>query len=214
MSKSSRFCLTFLCFACWLLPASAQSNWTWPSIPGCLADPEIQTQGKTDYTSPVCTLYDRLLASDQLDLTLKSARRMNADMDGVLYPAFTPGTEVISFILTQRFNSAFTGPSVLVRVSSSTVGARSGSWWTTLDSVTVDGHLMDAAAIQAKLALPNTPSCLAYADSVKPGIRAYMGVIAPAFGQPGGGVEFWFPPDAVTATRFEQIPGAHCNLGR
>jgi hypothetical protein len=34
-----------------------------------------------------------------------------------------------------------------------------------------------------------------------------MGVVAPAFDEPGGAVEFWFPPDAVVATKVVDVPG-------
>jgi len=194
-----------------LVPAqsqTAQKSWPWPSIPGCLADPEIKTPGSTDYSSPVCTVYDELLGSNQTDIALQSARRLNGQMDGVLYPAFLPGTEAVSFIVTDQFGKAFTGSFVLVRVSGKSISARSGSWWTTLATVTDNGKLMTAEQIRAKLALTDTPSCVAYADSVKPGVRAWMGVVAPAFDEPGGGAEFWFPPDAVVSTTVHAIPGA------
>jgi hypothetical protein len=196
------------------VPASVSHNsWSWPAIPGCLADPEIQTPGATDYNSPICPLYDRLLTSGEINIELRSARRVNAEMDGVLYPAFVPGTEVVAFVTTDRFSAAFTGPTGLVRVSTRSISARAGSWWTTLDTVSVGGRVLDADAIQRKLALPTEPACIAYADGVRLGVRAYMGVVAPAFDQRGGGAEFWFPPSAVIAKRTEQIPGgAACDL--
>jgi hypothetical protein len=187
--------------------AAAQGGWTWPAIPGCLSDPEIRTSGTTSYTSPICPLYDQLLASDQTDVELKSARRLNGEMDGVLYPAFLPGTEVVTFIVSDTFNKSFNGQNRLVRVSTSAVGARSGSWWTTLATVSNNGALMTADEIRAKLALTGTPSCIAYADAVTSGVRGYMGVVAPAFDEPGGGAEFWFPPDAVSAKTVGNIPG-------
>ncbi len=99
-------------------PTSASRNtWTWPAIPGCLADPEIQTKGTTDYNSPICPLYDRLLASGEINIELRSARRVNAEMDGLLYPAFVPGTEVVAFVTTDKFGGSFIGPTGLVRVS-------------------------------------------------------------------------------------------------
>jgi hypothetical protein len=185
----------------------SRSTWTWPVIPGCLADPEIQTRGTTDFNSPICTVYDRLLASGETDVELRSARGVNAQMDGPLYPAFVPGTEVVVFVTTDKFKGSFNGQTGLVRVSSKSVSARNGSWWTTLSTVSEGGRLLDADAIQAKLALPDAPSCIAYAESVRPGVRAYMGVVAPAFDQLGGGVEFWFPPSAVISKKTEQIPG-------
>ncbi len=187
--------------------SASRNTWTWPAIPGCLADPEIQTKGTTDYNSPICPLYDRLLASGEINIELRSARRVNAEMDGLLYPAFVPGTEVVTFVTTDKFGGSFIGPTGLVRVSTKSISARNGSWWTTLDTVSEGGRLLDADAIQRKLALPDSPACIAYAEVVRPGVRAYMGVVAPAFDQRGGGVEFWFPPSAVIAKRTEQIPG-------
>jgi hypothetical protein len=188
-------------------------SWEWPVIPGCLADPEIKTNGKTDYNSPLCFVYEMLLMSGASDIELKSARRLNGEMDGVLYPAFVPGTEVVSFIVMEKFSERFHGERGLVRVSGKAVTARNGSWWTTLETVSESGHLLDAEAIRAKLALPDTPSCIAYADLVRTGVRAYMGVISPAFDEPGGGIEFWFPPSAVIAKKVGEIPGgAGCDV--
>lgn len=189
-------------------PLTAQKPWPWPPIPGCLADPEIKTPGPTDYGSPVCAIYNTLLSSGEFDVELQSARRLNGQMDGVLYPAFLPGTEAVSFIVSDQFSKAFTGSFRLVRVSGKSVSARSGSWWTTLSMVTDNGNLMTAEQIRARLALTDTPSCIAYADSVRSGVRAYMGVVAPAFDEPGGGAEFWFPPNAVVATTVHAIPGS------
>ncbi|MGH9604935.1 MAG: hypothetical protein ACRD3N_04470 [Terracidiphilus sp.] len=188
--------------------SAAQKSWPWPAIPGCLADPEIKTSGATDYTSPVCSVYDELLGSDESDVELDSARRLNGQMDGVLYPAFLPGTETVSFVVSAAFGKSFTGPDELVRVSTKSISARNGSWWTTLSTVTENGQLMTAEAIRARLALTDTPACIAYADAVRSGVRAYMGVVAPAFDEPGGGAEFWFPPDAVEAKVVHAIPGS------
>lgn len=189
------------------------SSWQWPAIPGCLADPGISTKGKTDFNSPICPVYELLLTSEVSDIELRSARRLNGEMDGVLYPAFLPGTEVVSFIVSKKFSDAFHDERELVRVSGRAVAARSGSWWTTLETVSEGGRLMDANAIRAKLALTDTPSCIAYADKVRTGVRAYMGVISPAFDEPGGGVEFWFPPNAVVSKKVGEIPGgAGCDV--
>ncbi len=190
--------------------ASAKQSepWRWPDIPGCLADPGTTTKGDTRYDAPICPIYERLLASQVSHLELKSARRLNAEMDGVLYPAFLPGTEAVSFMVTSGFNKSFRGNHRLVRVSGSSIGARSGSWWTTLDAVSPGGRLLDGEGIRARLALLATPVCVAYADKVRVGVRGYMGAVAPAFAQPGGGIQFWFPPGAVVATKVEAIPGA------
>lgn len=192
-------------------PAQAVASgdpWPWPAIPGCLSDPGTSTGGKADYSSPICPIYDLLLSSGEVNLQFESARQLNGKMDGVLYPAFLPGTEVVTFVVTTGFIQSFKGPNGLVRVSGSAVGASKGSWWSTLSTVSDSaGHLLNAADIRSRLALLSTPSCLAYADNVSPGVLAYMGVVAPAFDEPGGAVEFWFPPDAVVATKVVDVPG-------
>jgi len=72
---------------------------------------------------------------------------------------------------------------------------------------------LNAEAIRAKLALTYTPSSIAYAKTVQNGVRAYMGVVAPAFDEPGGAIEFWFPPDAVVVSSVGNIPGgAGCDV--
>jgi hypothetical protein len=61
--------------------------------------------------------------------------------------------------------------------------------------------------LRSELALTFTPSCLARSKFVQAGVRGYMGVVAPAFEQPGGGVEFWFPQNAVVADSVAAVPG-------
>jgi len=194
-----------------LIPAQSQApqnTWSWPPIPGCLADSTINTGVKPDYNSPVCKVYNKLLDSREIDVELESSLRLNAQLDGILYPAFLPGAEAVSFIVSPEFSKAFTGDYQLVRVSTSSISASSGSWWTTLATVSDNGHLMTPDEIRAKLAITDTPSCIAYEDSVKTGVRGYMGAIAPAFDEPGGGSQFWFPPGAVVATTVHSIPGS------
>ncbi len=186
--------------------ASSAPGWAWPAIPGCLADPEIKTSGTIDYNSPLCVLYEQLLEGGATEIELESARRLNGELDGVLYPAFLPGTEVVRFF-TDRFEREFHGATGLVRVSTAAVTARSGSWWTSLATVSDGTRLIGAEAIRAKLALTGTPSCIAYASFVRNGVRGYMGVVAPAFDEPGGGLEFWFPPGAVLAGSIADLAG-------
>jgi hypothetical protein len=177
--------------------------WAWPTIPGCLADPGTSTAGSTDYNSPACGVFTALSSGLVADAIAEvSARRLNGEFDGVLYPAFLPGTEVIRFVTTARFSSAFAkdGDMRLVRVSGSRVGARSGSWWTTRGQISANGAPLPAPRIRSVLALLATPACMASAMAIPPGIVGYFGVTAPAFGEPGGGVEFWFPPGIVEAS--------------
>jgi hypothetical protein len=199
--------LTLACAVSAPAQTSPGTAWDWPAIPACLADPGTSTPGKIDAQAPICALYDELLQDGgATDLELTSARRMNAQLDGVLYPAFLPGTEVVGFVVASGLTDELRGTRQLVRVSASRAGARLGSWWTTLDQVTVDGHLMDANAIRSVLALTYAPACIATEDSVRPGVRAYLGVVAPAFDERGGGVEWWFPPDTVVATTVRPVP--------
>jgi hypothetical protein len=188
-------------------PAGSPTAWPWPAIPSCLADPSTATAGRTDYASPVCSVYDALLGSAASGIEFVSARRLNAEFDGVLYPAFLPGTEVVRFVPGPGFVAALGAGNALVRVSRSAAGARYGSWWTTLAQLSDARGLLPAERLRAILALTDSPACVAYASGVAPGVRGFMGVVAPAFNEPGGAVEFWFPPDSVTAARTEPLPG-------
>ncbi len=180
--------------------------WPWPAIPSCLADPSTVTGGITDRASPVCQVYDAIL-NEAADFELVSARRVNADLDGVLYPAFLPGTEVVRFVPGPALVQALGSANALVRVSRSAPGARFGSWWTTLHQVSDARGLLPPDRIRALLALTDSPTCIAFAGDVHREVRAYMGVVAPAFDEPGGAVEFWFPPDAVEASRTAPLSG-------
>jgi len=189
-------------------PLPTKAPWPWPAIPACLKDAAAITPGKDDFSAPACSVYLALLASEATDITLDSALRANTEINGALYPAFLPGSQVVHFIVTERFNQKFGQANRLVRVSGSPDGARFGSWWTTLHQVE-DAHqqVKNADELRAELALTATPSCLAQAKIIHSGVRGYMGVVAPAFDQPGGGVEFWFPPDAVVAESVSAVPG-------
>lgn len=186
-------------------PASAPTAapWAWPAIPSCLADPGTKTDGPTDDAAPACAVFATLSHGFVADALAEiSARRLNGEFDGVLYPAFLPGTEVVRFVTTPRFGEAFAraGSLQLVRVSGSRRGASSGSWWTTRAQVSANGAPLPAARIRAVLALLATPACMVTAAAIPAGIVGYFGVTAPAFGEPGGGLEFWFPPGVVEAS--------------
>lgn len=190
------------------LPASTKPPWSWPRIPACLKDADVTTEGQNDYHSAACDVYIELLSSGATDIELSSAARVSSEVNGVLYPAFLPGTEVVRFIVTDRFSRAFGKSSQLVRVSTNPDAARFGSWWTTLRQVEDDRQrLKPADELRSELALTYSPSCIAYAAAIHAGVRGYMGVVAPAFDEPGGGVEFWFPPDAVVAEAVTAVPG-------
>ncbi len=189
------------------VPAVLPTPWSWPTIPSCLADPGAQTPGALDFRAEVCDLYQTLRQGGGVDIGLVSAQRMNAEFQGVLYPAFLPGTEVVRFVTTEKFNDALQGAHQLVRVSTSRGGAQFGLWWTTLDQVTENGHVMNAEAIRSKLALTSTPACIVYASAVHANVLAYLGVVAPAFDRRGGGIEWWFPSGTVIATTVYSVPG-------
>jgi len=131
--------------------SAPSASWTWPPIPGCLSDPEIKTGGTTDYASAVCSVYDALLASGADEVELRSARKLNGELDGVLYPAFLPGTEVVIFTVNANVARAFRGAGGLVRVSTRSVTARSGSWWTTRSAVTQGGRIGGEHTARARL---------------------------------------------------------------
>lgn len=193
-------------------PTATAAPWPWPAIPSCLADPGTKTNGSTDYDAPACAVFAKLSQGfEATAVALVSARQLNGEFDGVLYPAFLPGTEVVRFVTTARFGEAFArdGDMRLVRVSGSRAGARSGSWWTTRGQVSSGGTPLPAERIRGILALLATPACMASALAVPAGIVGYFGVTAPAFDEPGGGVEFWFPPEVVQAApAVVSLPGS------
>jgi hypothetical protein len=190
-------------------PRTTTPPWPWPAIPSCLKDAGTATPGRDDFASPICDVYVRLLDSGATEIELASAAHLNAELGGVLYPAFLPGTEAVRFVVTDRFNQSFSRTVPLVRVSTNAAGARYGSWWTTRSQVQdAQRNLKDPEELRAELALPSTPSCIAYSTAIRPGVRAYMGVVAPAFNEPGGAVEFWFPPDAVVANTVTALSNA------
>ena len=189
-------------------PVSTKPPWTWPSIPACLKDADVSTSGQDDFRSPACDVYLALLSSGATDIELGSAAHVSTEVNGVLYPAFLPGTEVVRFIVTERFSKAFGESSELVRVSTTSNAARYGSWWTTVHQVEDNQQRVKSAdELRSELALTYSPSCIAHARAIRAGVRGYMGIVAPAFDEPGGGVEFWFPPDAVVADLVTPVTG-------
>ncbi|MBC5816331.1 MAG: hypothetical protein GIW97_07295 [Candidatus Eremiobacteraeota bacterium] len=57
---------------------------------------------------------------------------------------------------------------------------------------------MSGSEIQAKLGLPDTPSFYAPVNSIPAGTTIQGGIAGPAFGQPGGGMQYF-----VDATNLE-----------
>jgi hypothetical protein len=119
---------------------------------------------------------------------------------GLSTDAFPDSAYAVRFVVTPQFNAAFSGPDALVRFASNGFAAQVGSWWTVLETVTDrSGRLEDKATIASELALPasSVPSVEAAATEVRVGTVGYFGLVAPAFAQPGGGVQFWFPGEPV-----------------
>jgi hypothetical protein len=174
-------------------------------VPPCFVQPPQPAVLVISPTPPpplptACVLLDKLIAaSDVTQLAWIPGRMLNTTL-GVTTDAFPTAAYAIRFVVTPQFNTAFAGPDTLVRFANDDFSARVGSWWTVRETVAdANGKLRDAAAIASVLALPpaSIPKMEATAMSVRPGTVGYFGLVAPAFGQPGGGVQFWFPGEPV-----------------
>jgi hypothetical protein len=171
-------------------------------VPPCFINPpDVQLAvARTPGTNPIaCTLLSKLLqASDQTQLAWIPGAMLNKTL-GLTVDAFPDSAYAVRFVVTPQFNAAFAGPDTLVRFASNTFAAQVGSWWTVLETVSDPSGVVNGATIAAQLALPaaSKPSFEATSSEVRVGTVGYFGVVAPAFGQPGGGVQFWFPGEPV-----------------
>jgi hypothetical protein len=174
-------------------------------VPSCFVEPPQPAVLVVSPTPPpplptACVLLAKLIAaSDVTQLAWIPGRMLDTTL-GVTTDAFPAGAYAVRFVVTPQFNTAFAGPDTLVRFANDDFSARVGSWWTVLETVEdPNGTLRDPAAIASVLALPpsSIPKMEATAMSVRPGTVGYFGLVAPAFGQPGGGVQFWFPGEPV-----------------
>ena len=110
--------------------------------------------------------------------------------------------------LTTLSTNSSSGQDELVRFAAEETRACAGSWWTTLQSVTsTNGQFVNAADLEARLALPQSsiPRVVAYSSGVAVGTLGYFGIVAPAFGRSGGAVQFWFPSAPVFTKEFRSL---------
>lgn len=173
------------------------------NAPDCFATPpKITASGysSTVQTPAACEeLAKILMATDQKDIAWIPGAGLN-EILSLTEGGFTSDAYVLRFRVSQRFNQLFAGPYELVRFGNDEARARSGSWWTTLESVTTsNGNLVTSGNIETRLALPQSsvPRVVAYASGVEVGTVGYFGIVAPAFGRSGGAVQFWFPSEPV-----------------
>lgn len=153
---------------------------------------------------PACDLLAKLLPTlEPKDLSWMSGRGVNAAL-GLTTAAFPDESYVLHFRMTTAANAVFAGKDELVRFALDEPRARGGSWWVPLETVeTADEKLRALPAIAEILALPpvSIPKVVAYASHVNEGTVGYFGVIAPAFGHAGGGMQFWFPSEPVISNQ-------------
>jgi len=186
------------------VPADA---WQEPAAPACLAsDTAAADRSALDAAPVVCDAIRKLARAIPDDRHTLSAKEINWLIPDVQYAAFLPAALGERFAVTPLFATTFVRLDQLVRVSTSRQGAQFGSWWTTRRQVS-DGHgnLMSPTAIRSILALPATPRYIAFATSVITRVHGFVGVAAPAFGESGGGLEFWFPATCVDIDRTESF---------
>jgi hypothetical protein len=172
-------------------------------VPACFVAPPDASLAVATAPGPApiaCTLLAKvLLASEETQLAWLPGAVLNKTL-GLSTDAFPDSAYAVRFVVTPQFNAAFSGTDALVRFASNDFSAQVGSWWTVLETVSDrSGRLEDKAAIAAELALPasSVPSIEASASEVRVGTLGYFGLVAPAFGEPGGGVQFWFPGEPV-----------------
>jgi hypothetical protein len=182
------------------------SRIAWAGVPNCFVappDPWPAVSPAPGREPIACALLSKvLLASDETQIAWIPGAALNKTLE-LSTDAFPDAAYAIRFIVTPEFNAAFGGADSLVRFGSNDFDARIGSWWTVLETVTDPaGHLKDGPSIAAELALPATsvPKFEAAASAVRVGTAGYFGLVAPAFSQPGGGVQFWFPAEPVRST--------------
>jgi hypothetical protein len=172
-------------------------------VPECFANPpRLAGNGSfslSQTSAPCEELNEVLLATDQKDVAWIPGAGLNAIL-GLNEGGFATDSYALQFRVSQRFNQVFAGKDELVRFANDEGRARGGSWWTTLETVTSSsGKLVTAADLAARLALPQSsvPHVVAYSSGVAVGTLGYFGIVAPAFGRSGGGVQFWFPSEPV-----------------
>jgi hypothetical protein len=110
---------------------------------------------------------------------------------------FATDTFVLRFRVSDAFSAAFTaGTDELVRFSATSATALTGSWWVPKEYVTDGaGRWLSVEAIKDLLALPQQADLkiVVSSSAIDVGTLGYVGIVAPAFAHPGGGIQFWFP---------------------
>jgi hypothetical protein len=156
-----------------------------------------------------CVVLRKLLAStSHRDIAWIPGDGVN-EILGLSEGGFPAGSYVVQFRVSKAFNAAFVGRDELVRFASGEGAARGGSWWTLLECVTdSNGRLDDSRQISSILALPpqSEPHVIAFSSGVAEGTMGYFGVISPAFGRDGGGMQFWFPSEPVFTSKTAALP--------
>jgi hypothetical protein len=182
--------------------AQATAAETPATVPDCFTPPRLPIAAApiSIASTPQCAELSKVVASTEpKDVAWIPGEGLNAIL-GLTEGGFPSNAYAIHFRVTKAFNDAFAGQDELVRFGEDEGRARGGSWWTTLQFVSDgSGKLMNADRVEAVLALP-LPSVLhvvAYSNGVAVGTLGYFGLVAPAFGRPGGAVQFWFPSEPV-----------------
>jgi len=171
------------------------------AAPACFASPKpVATSNDANAEQPCRVLARVLGTSAPLDIAWIPGQVVNSILK-LTEGGFAIDTFVLRFRVTQAFSDAFTsGPEELVRLSATDSVARTGSWWVPKEFVTdASGRWLSLASIEEILALPpqSNLQIVAYSGAIDPGTMGYVGIVAPAFGHKGGGIQFWFPREPV-----------------
>lgn len=175
-------------------------------VPACFIQPPVARAtiaAPPDTNEVSCKWLSKLVqASDETQLAWIPGAVLNRMLSPEV-DAFPDSAYAVRFVVTKQFNETFIDSDSLIRFAPDDFAARVGSWWTILGAVSDSlGRLNDKAIIKAKLALPasSIPNVEAVASEVRVGTIGYFGLTAPAFGQPGGAVQFWFPTEPVRSS--------------
>ncbi len=127
---------------------------------------------------------------------------VNAFYKGSAEPSFDTSLNVLETTWTSQLNASLnaggslsslaSNPNTLVRFSTSAASAASGAFWTPIGQVVdSDGNLLSASDIQQILALPNTPTFMAYGGQFPAGSQVLSGVAAANSYGSGGGFQLF-----------------------
>ncbi len=205
-------CLPIVAFIYAMLAFGAQTGVAKSAdVPSCFTNPpSIAADGSYSVSQPseACGELGKILqATTQKDVAWIPGAGLNAIL-GLSEGGFASNSYALQFRVSQRFDELFAGQDELVRFAADETRACAGSWWTTLQSVTsTNGQFVNAADLEARLALPQSsiPRVVAYSSGVAVGTLGYFGIVAPAFGRSGGAVQFWFPSAPVFTKEFRPL---------